>query len=74
MNALSLVRSADTIALNSASERAQKLVTKWEKILEEHKEKLPEAVPQVEAQLALARNQRDVLISAEPTDDESQAL
>lgn len=61
------------IALNSAIERAEKLVTKWEKILEEHKKNLPEAVPQVETQLALARTERDALISAGPTNNDSEA-
>ena len=47
---------------------------KWEKILEEHKANLPEAVSQVESQLLVARTERDALINAGPLDHESDAV
>lgn len=42
------------------------MVKKWEKILEEHQKNLPEAVPEVERQLAVARTELDVLIITGP--------
>lgn len=74
MNAFSPVQNTKTTAPHSAIERAEKLVLKWEKILEEHKKHLPEAVPQVELQLGVARTVRDALISAGPTASDSEAL
>lgn len=73
MNVLSRYKTKK-IAPHSAIERAEKLVTKWEIILEEHKKNLPEAVPQVDSQLAVARTERDALISAGPTAVDSEAL
>lgn len=53
----------------SIRERANQLVAKWEKILEEHEENLPDAVPHIEYQLAIARAERDVL-GDDPSFDE----
>jgi len=49
-------------------------VLKWERILEEHKKHLPDAVPQVELQLGVARTERDALISAGLTASDREAL
>ena len=48
-------------------------MTRWEKILDEHKKNFPEAAPHVQSQLVVARTERDALINAGPPDSDSEA-